>query len=148
MKKILFPLALLLVVAVSLLSCSKAGAQDSADPYREEVETMLQLTNARHVMEATMTASFYNMHLPVNDVDGLSKAIVDEIWNDYVTECVIPTYKEHFTLDELKEVNKFYQTPVGKKVVGKTAEIAGELSTMAMQKYAGRIQKVAAEYVK
>lgn len=148
MKKILFSLALLLVVAASLISCSKAGAQDSADPYREEVETMLQLTDARQVMEATMTASFNNMTLPVSDVEGLSKAIVDEIWSDYVSECVIPTYKEHFTLDELKEVNKFYQTPVGKKVAGETAEIASELSTMAMQKYAGRIQKVAAEYVK
>lgn len=119
MKKILFSLALLLVAAASLISCSKAGAQDSADPYREEVDKMLQLTNARHVMEATMTATFNNMHLPVSDVDGLSKAIVDEIWNDYVTECVIPTYKEHFTLDELKEVNEFYQTPVGKKVAGR-----------------------------
>lgn len=147
MKRILFLSATLIVALFGLISCSKAAAQDGGDPYRDEVETMLQLTNAREVMEAAMTASFTNARLPVEDLDGLSRAIADEIWDDYVTECVVPVYKKHFTLDELKEVNKFYKTPVGKKAAGATPGIASELSAMTMQKYAGRIQKVTAEYV-
>ncbi len=91
---------MVIAMLASLTACSGAKAQ-SNDPYRNEVEKMLELTKTKEFMVTAITTTYTNMRLPIDDIAGMSKAIVDGIWDDYVNEC-IPIYQKHYTIDDLK----------------------------------------------
>ncbi len=147
MKKAFLSLAMLIAMIASLTACSDAKAQ-SNDPYQNEIEKMLELTNAREVMVTTMVNLYTNMHLPVCDINGLSEAIVDGIWDDYVTECVVPVYKKYFSFDEVKALNDFYGTPLGEKLAKNNSQIINECSQLTSEKLTGRIQDIVMDYLK
>lgn len=146
MKKLVLSLAMAIAMLASLTACSDPKAQ-SNDPYQNEVEKMLELSNSRETMVTTMTATYTNLRLPINDVEGLSKAIVDGIWDEYIVECV-PIFKKYYTLDDLKALNEFYSTPTGKKLAENTPKIAAECATMTAEKLTPKIQEIVIDYMK
>ena len=112
MKKILVSLAVLWCVALGV------QAQDNQE-YEKQVAKMLEMT---HTMDA-MKQIFPQMTAMLKQ--QLPQA-PDEFWKeldasmngmyDKIIKAVIPVYKKYLTLDDLKEIIKFYETPVGKKL--------------------------------
>ena len=112
MKKILVSLAVLWCVALGV------QAQDNQE-YEKQVAKMLEMT---HTMDA-MKQIFPQMTAMLKQ--QLPQA-PDEFWKeldasmngmyDKMIKAVIPVYKKYLTLDDLKEIIKFYETPVGKKL--------------------------------
>ena len=146
MKKIIILFAMTLVVIAtygSFTACSDAKAQNK-DPYVNEIAKMLELTNAREAMKTTMTTMWTNMRLPISDKDELANAVLDEIWDDYVVECS-SVYKKYFTLDEMKELNEFYESPLGQKLSDNNVNIITECSQLVSEKFSDRIQQVVSE---
>lgn len=45
----------------------------------------------------------------------------------FIVAYVIPCYRKHFTLADIKQINAFYQTPVGKKMKEKAPVISKEV---------------------
>ena len=127
----------------SFTACSDAKAQ-SADPYQNEIAKMLELSNARETMMTTMTTMWTNMHLPIDDKDALAEAVVD---GDYIVECAA-IYRKYFTLDELKAMNEFYESPLGQKMTKNNVQIITECSKVVSDKFAGRIQEIISEHMK
>ena len=93
-------------------------AQDNQE-YEKQVAKMLEMT---HTMDA-MKQIFPQMTAMLKQ--QLPQA-PDEFWKeldasmngmyDKMIKAVIPVYKKYLTLDDLKEIIKFYETPVGKKL--------------------------------
>ena len=129
----------------SFTACSNASAQ-SSDPYQNEITKMLELTKARETMMTTMVNMWTNMHLPIDDMDELAEAVLDGIWEDYVVDCAA-VYRKYFTLDEIKELNKFYESPIGKKISEHNSQIVTECSKVVSDKYTGRIQEIISEHM-
>ena len=55
---------------------------------------------------------------------------------------VAPLYARHFTVAEIKELNAFYKTPLGKKMIELTPQIAQESTLISQRILMPRIQTV------
>ena len=74
----------------------------------------------------------------------------DEFWKeldasmngmyDKIIKAVIPVYKKYLTLDDLKEIIKFYETPVGKKLA-EILPIAQQIGMQTMQELMQKAQE-------
>lgn len=150
MKKLflVFTVALTLIMGAAPRSAAQTRSKAWGDPYSTEVATMLELTDARNLLLSTLTSAYKAMNLPVKNVGGLSKAIVDGIWVDYVSECVIPVYKKYYTLDELKQLNEFYRTPVGRKFGKTSVQMSQEVTKKMQDKLQTRITNIITDYMK
>ena len=129
MKKILVSLAVLWCVALGV------QAQDNQE-YEKQVAKMLEMT---HTMDA-MKQIFPQMTAMLKQ--QLPQA-PDEFWKeldasmngmyDKMIKAVIPVYKKYLTLDDLKEIIKFYETPVGKKLSEMNPIATAEILPIAQQ---------------
>lgn len=45
---------------------------------------------------------------------------------DKLVELMTPIYKKHITLGDLEEINKFYQTPAGKRIIAAQPKVVDE----------------------
>ena len=127
MKKILVSLAVLWCVALGV------QAQDNQE-YEKQVAKMLEMT---HTMDA-MKQIFLQMTAMLKQ--QLPQA-PDEFWKeldasmngmyDKMIKAVIPVYKKYLTLDDLKEIIKFYETPVGKKLSEMNPKATAEILPIA-----------------
>ncbi len=129
MKKILVSLAVVWCVALGV------QAQDNQE-YEKQVAKMLEMT---HTMDA-MKQIFPQMTAMLKQ--QLPQA-PDEFWKeldasmngmyDKMIKAVIPVYKKYLTLDDLKEIIKFYETPVGKKLSEMNPKATAEILPIAQQ---------------
>lgn len=100
-----------------------------------EIEpTIFELLEMTNVMQKVVTGNI-NIRLP-EDVKN-EEEVIDEIIESYIakmqpvlTELILPAfmeiYQEKFTEEELKELVKFYQTDLGKKVLEAEQELFAE----------------------
>ena len=120
MKKILVSLAVLWCVALGV------QAQDNQE-YEKQVAKMLEMTHTMDAMKQIfpqMTAML-KLQLPqAPDEFGMY---------DKIIKAVIPVYKKYLTLDDLKEIIKFYETPVGKKLSEMNPKATAEILPIAQQ---------------
>ncbi len=141
MKK-LFAVCLLALCAIT------ASAQTQVtDAYRAEVKNLLEATQAQAMMEEMMVAMFNNImqqsgvQVPANfDVKKFAKEASSEFMkltlNDYAE-----LYSKHFTLEDLKAVNAFYQTPAGKKFAAASPVLTAEGAQIGA-KYAPKLIEI------
>jgi hypothetical protein len=111
------------------LSPSTADAAPPAvDPAKEaEIRKLLELTGTlkmTHQVMAQMIASFRMQNSSVSP----------EFWDRFEKEMnlqelidkIIPLYAKYYSLDDLKAVNAFYETPAGQRVLATTPLIMRE----------------------
>jgi len=111
---------------------SSASAADAASPavdpakaaeIRKLLETMGTVKMTHQIMEQ-MIANFRSRNSTVSS----------EFWDRFEKEMnvqdlinkIIPIYAKYYTLDDLKAVNEFYQTPVGQRMLAATPQIMQE----------------------
>lgn len=129
-----------IVTALLLCGAPQAQAQESAKGKGKTVAAkgkdsekvaairrMMELTGAGQLgMQAMgqMVAVFRNQ-LP---------GVPQKFWDDFMQEVnpdelvnlTVPIYEKHLSLQEIKEIIKFYETPVGKKLIGVMPLITAE----------------------
>ena len=74
--------------------------------------------------------------------------VPDEFWDEFMKEAkaddlidmVVPIYAKHFTRDDIGEMIKFYNSPVGKKLIKKQPKIMKE-SMAAGEIWGGQISE-------
>ena len=142
MKKVLTLLSFLLLTVCSFPSVNyaqdaapAAAPQASGDPAKiADIRKLISLTGGDKVGEQMieqMIKSFsaYNPNIPA------------EFWNEFkknidvnkINEMNIPVYDKYLSADEIKETIKFYESPVGKKLIEALPKILEETYTAGEQ---------------
>jgi hypothetical protein len=135
----------LIVAALLTFSISPALGQDISAGQRAEIEKLLQTTGALKLGQqysAAMVAQLTDLlrathaQVPQKALDVLPEevnAVVSENM-PLLKEAMIHIYAQHFTLDELKGLNQFYSTDLGRKVISTLPSVLQE-SVAAGQKW-------------
>lgn len=128
---------LVAVIALLWVGSSCVSAQDVSDEYKSQLYEML-----------TVSGSLEGAHQMVSQVLALVKQQqpgmpeeelrqVEEVLNgklvDRMVDLYAPIYAKYLTLDDLKQIVAFYQTPVGKKWGEATPKITLEGTKMGQQ---------------
>ncbi len=100
---------------------SKAGAK--TDPKtvdsgrRADILRLLQLTQAGAMGEQAVQYLFatYKQSMP-QVKDELWQELKKEISADELLQRLVPVYEKHFSASDIKELIRFYESPVGKKL--------------------------------
>ncbi|MBL8012367.1 MAG: DUF2059 domain-containing protein, partial [Candidatus Omnitrophica bacterium] len=146
MKKvsILLSLSLLAVCAFPVMNFAEEAApaaaaaaapQPSGDPAKiADIRKLISLTGGDKVGEQMieqMVKSFssYNPKIPAEFWDEFKKGI--DI--NKITEMNIPVYDKYLSSDEIKETIKFYESPVGRKLIEVLPKILEETYTAGEQ---------------
>lgn len=72
------------------------------------------------------------------------KPIMDEMFLSLV-DALVPVYKNHLSIQDLKDGIKMYKTPIGKKIAQKTPLITQETMNVSMQwgmEFSSKIQEL------
>jgi hypothetical protein len=138
MKKLLITTLLIVCSYVSI-----AHAEISAEK-RKEVEKMLRLTGMEKLvnqMKSQMIAAIRK------DSPDISQDFWDRLEKKMdsheLIEKIIPVYDKYYTLEDLKAVNAFYESPAGQKVLSTLPQVMQE-SMKIGQEWGERIGKQAA----
>lgn len=118
MKKSLLSVAL--CVMTLLIGISPVSAQGQNKEYQETLHKMLLLSGGLATVD-TMVPQIIGM------MKQQSPSVSEATWNavmekakqffsDNLVKVYVPIYQKHLTLDDLKKIVAFYESPVGKKL--------------------------------
>jgi hypothetical protein len=125
---------LVMLVLVALLA-SLVGAQaEVSKEKRKEIDRMLRLTGMEKLVGQmkTQMISAFKVQMP---------EVPLEFWNKFeqrmdmseLVEKIIPLYDKYYTLEDLKAVNTFYETPAGQKILTTLPQIMQESMQLGQQ---------------
>ena len=123
------------LIAVALLAAvapaRTLAAQATLTPTPSSLQAareVLEITNAKSVMRATMQASF---DAQIEQMPAMEpfRPVMEEWADKYLSWDIIAphlaeVYAQTFTEQELKELIAFYRTPLGRKVAAETPELS------------------------
>jgi hypothetical protein len=104
---------------------AETTAPDSVDPAKEaEIRKLLDTIGTVKLTNQIMEQMISNFRSRNN---GVSK----EFWDRFEQKMnaqdlvgkIVPIYAKYYTMDDLKAINAFYQTPAGQKVIASTPQI-------------------------
>lgn len=117
------------------------------DEYAQEMDKMLQAIDAKQVMIQTVSQGWQTMQLPLTDYSAAANDVVDNIWPGIVN-IYIAEFKKYYTLEDMKNINKFYETATGMKFARYSALMSSAIQTEISQKYTATIQEILMKYIK
>ncbi|HET6251639.1 MAG TPA: DUF2059 domain-containing protein [Tepidisphaeraceae bacterium] len=110
--------ALLLLVAVFAMPMPLRAADEPVDAQKEkDIRKLLDLSGAAQMGPQMMDAV-------VGQMKKIYPQVPLEFWNEFAKEAdyegllklIVPVYEKHFTDEEILELIKFYESPIGKKL--------------------------------
>ncbi len=130
MKKVL------LVSALFIMTITRVALADDMS-HKKAAEKMLEVTNSRQTLDqmrtsisAIMDKQFAAMNLPPEGKEAAEAVKKDMMtwWSEYLSwekmkDMYTSLYVEAFTEQEINELVKFYQSPLGQKMLKKMPEI-------------------------
>lgn len=121
---------LLFVVCTALLCAGATSVSAQEDVYKEALGKMLKLSGALSVSETMMPQLISIMKQSVPNVpesywDSFSKKWEQKAGSKLV-ELYVPIYKKYLSLEDLKKIVEFYESPVGKKLATATPAMTAE----------------------
>ncbi len=138
-----------LLRATALLACAASGLLHAdAAGHRQAVERLFQLTDLRQMIEESVD-TVADLQLRQNPqlqphAEALHSFLEKYIGWDALKEDLVAMYQRAFTEPELKEMNAFYGSPTGKKVLAKLPQLVQERNRLAMrrlQQHVGELQE-------
>ena len=121
------------------------------DEYKTSLKQMLELSGTEETFKTAIdqVLGMYKQNKP-----GVPENVWTEIYNEFsktslndLVELLAPIYQKHLTLQDVKKITEFYQTPVGKKYASKTPYIMQE-SMQAGQQWGMKLAYNIAEKLK
>ena len=137
-----FSIVFVLITALSMSSMSLADAASE-----KEAEKLLDMVGTQEVMEQSMS-QMLDIQLQQNPALAPYKGVMMEFLNENMSyeslkPELIKMYSEEFTSSELREINAFYSTNVGKKSIEKMPKLmmqGGQLGATRVQENIGDLQ--------
>ncbi len=125
MKRIIFMLAL------TLMACN-VFAQDAT--FKKEVEKTIELTNLKATLSEAMRIQYQQLvdagTIKLDDVQATADECAEAMLPK-LKEFMLEVYYENYTLNEMKEYNKFLSTPLGQKMVAVTPKITNATTKLS-----------------
>lgn len=139
MKKML---QLALILMFSVLSVAHA---EISQEKRNEIEKMLRLTGTEKLMNQMMAQMIMGMKSKMTGIpDTFWGKFQQKIDSHGLMEQLIPVYDKYYTVEDLKAVNAFYESPAGQKVLSTLPQITRE-SMKIGQEWGEKIARQIAE---
>lgn len=122
------------LLAVSL-GADPGWAQSHPDAAKQaDIQKLMNLTGAANLGVQAADQMIASMR-------GAMATVPDKFWTEFRKEInadelvnlIIPVYDKHLTAAELKELIKFYETPVGKKMIAVMPAITAESMQVGQQ---------------
>ena len=137
-----FSIVFVLITALSMSSMSLADAASE-----KEAEKLLDMVGTQEVMEQSMS-QMLDIQLQQNPALAPYKGVMMEFLNknmsyESLKPDLVKMYSEEFTSSELREINAFYSTDVGKKSIEKMPTLmmqGGQLGATRVQENIGDLQ--------
>lgn len=138
MLKRLFVLCLAISAMTIDLSAQDTPAPKAVTPeFEAEVRKFFELNGSKETFATTISQM-------VGQFKGLYAQVPSEFWDELVKEMkhtsmtelvdmLIPVYQRHFSLKEIKQLNDFYQSPIGKKFAEKQPLVTQESMMIGQQ---------------
>jgi hypothetical protein len=133
MKKLILTFAIVLVAQLGM-------AQDAA--FKADVKKVIQMTGASAQIDVAKKQII--AMIPADKQAAFMKEF-DATLPAYF-DAVEKTYMEEYTHDDVKQMIKFYETPVGKKMTSKAGTIT-EKTMQAAQQWSVALQAVMMKYM-
>lgn len=110
-------ISLLILLPVSAQKVEKGVSQDRSAKIKD-IRRLMDITGSGNIgmqVMSNMIESYKKMlpNVPPSFWDGFVK----EVDIDSLVEMIIPIYDKYLTHEEIKEIIKFYESPVGKKLI-------------------------------
>lgn len=130
MKKLISTLSLFIIMTFVSIG-------QTHDDYKETLQKMLKISGSEESYHAAINQMFTMFKQQFS-------AVNEETWTSFeaefkntsindLLELIVPVYQKHMTIEDLKELIKFYETPVGKKFALKTPLIVQESMQVGQQ---------------
>lgn len=149
MKK-LFLLVVLMAASLSGMQAQTDVKKSGEDPYAAAVVRFMELTNVKATYVATLEATYMNMKGQLNMTDaqvrGLAVFVANAMYDDMV-KMFVPIYRKYYTLEDLTQLCKFYETPLGKKYAQYTPAVSQE-SMAVVPQLIGKLTPLVQEYIR
>ncbi len=146
---------LLWIPVVAAFSCLAVGqtvpvapstqSAPAIDPAKAaDIRKLLDLVGTKDLMQQSFGGSMSQIKplvtqsLPAGEyreklVDLFFQKFQSKVNLDDFMNMAVPVYDKYFTADELKQMIKFYETPVGKKAISTLPKLTSELSEMGQK---------------
>lgn len=129
-----------LVLAFLLVLTAQVGI--AQDTFKADVQKVVQLTGS--AAQAEVAKKQIVTMIPEAKKAQFSKEF-DALVPEYLTS-LEKYYMETYTHDEIKQMIKFYETPVGKKITANARGLA-EATTKAAQDWGTKLQNLIMKYM-
>ena len=126
------------ILTISLLLIISLTAFGQADKeYSKTLKKMFEVSGTEVSYQAAIKQMFSMFKQQYSSVESdvwgdLEKEISKTSLNE-LTEMLVPVYSKYMTLEDLQELIKFYETPVGKKFAKNTPLIMQESMQIGQQ---------------
>ena len=139
----------------AMIVCVALGAGAKADEAAALASKLARLQMPKEQFEKSMAAVFGQMQeateeqakaagkaVPPDFATRMGGAMREIISYDEMMDLVAGVWMKHFSVDELKALVRFYESPVGRKLAGKQPEIARDTMGTMMPLIMQRVPKV------
>ncbi|MFL6436340.1 MAG: DUF2059 domain-containing protein [Terriglobales bacterium] len=140
-KEVVMKQIIVSIVVFALLCCS-AAAQKSSQPVspnasaatrpeqdakRAEIRKLIELTGAANVSADALRQIIAPLRSGFPQVpDAFWDSFVKEVRSDELIDLVVPIYDKYYTLEEIRDLTRFYQSPVGQKTIKVLPKLSAE----------------------
>ena len=118
---------LLLVGLITTLFGGTICRAEISTEKRAEIEKMLHLTGMEKLMDQTKFQMIAGLKAQIKDVpESFWEKFGQKMNTHELLEKLMPVYDKYYTIDDLKAVNAFYESPAGQKVLKSLPQIMEE----------------------
>ncbi len=119
------------LVFCAIATFAQAQTATAPDSFAIAVDRMLVLTNAK----ANMDGAMHNMIMMMKKGETFS-SLPEEFWTDFEAEAnkdnalmrqVVVIYRKYFSLQDVLNINAFYESPLGQKMTLKMPLVTQEM---------------------
>ncbi len=140
---------IILMFAMALIACN-LFAQDAA--FKKEVDKTIELTDMKGTLTETMRIQYQQLvdagTVKLDDVQATARECAEAMMPK-MKEFILEVYYENYTLDELKEYNKFLASPIGQKTTKAAPKIANASTKLGQDtEILGKLQNVLMKHLK
>jgi hypothetical protein len=130
MKKYLHVCIITIAITMTLTLLSPASV--FGQTINQDALKLIKISGTTQAMEQMIDMALAQMQqMAPNLSPALMKNLKDKINSEEVLQMYVPIYTKHYTHDEIKQLIKFYESPLGRKVVKTMPAMAQESVAIA-----------------
>lgn len=126
---------LLAISVFVIVSCTVFGQTNPE--YSKTLQKMFDVSGSKENYQAAIDQMFSMFQQQYPEVPaelwGELKTEFNQLSLNELTEMLVPVYEKHLTIEDLKELIKFYESPTGKKFAKTTPLIMQETMQIGQQ---------------